>query len=186
MVLTAGYQSSGPHHSSAGYGYSLTEGSNLSCPCKYCPSPYFYKYLSHYHIFHDISFHWDLSLVTAGEILSNSSPALCQGLPQLPLPASQVAVIKNPPANAGETRDADSIPGLGRSPGVGNCNLLFCSCLENPMDRGALWAVVHGVTKSQTWLSTLAHAHAHTSTSQPGVLTFQMPCELVLFFTLWS
>ena len=67
MVLTAGYQLSGPHHSSAGYGYSLTEGSNLSCPCKHCPPPYFYRYLYHYHIFHNISFHWDLSLVTAGE-----------------------------------------------------------------------------------------------------------------------
>ena len=45
------------------------------------------------------------------------------------------------------------IPGSGRSPGEGNGNLLQYSCLENPMDRGAWWATVHGVTKSQTRLS---------------------------------
>ena len=46
-----------------------------------------------------------------------------------------------------------SIPGSGRSPGEGNGNPLQYSCLENPMDRGAWWATVHGVTKSQTQLS---------------------------------
>ena len=45
------------------------------------------------------------------------------------------------------------IPGSGRSPGEGNGNPLQYSCLENPMDGGALWATVHGVTKSRTWLS---------------------------------
>ena len=45
------------------------------------------------------------------------------------------SVVKNPPANAGDTRDAGLIPGLGRSPGEGNGNLLQYSCLENPMDR---------------------------------------------------
>ena len=45
------------------------------------------------------------------------------------------------------------IPGLGRSPGGGNSNPLQCSCLENPMDRGALWATVQGVAESQTGLS---------------------------------
>ena len=47
------------------------------------------------------------------------------------------AVVKNSPANAGDIRDADSIPGLGRSPGVGNGNPHQCSCLKNPMDRRA-------------------------------------------------
>ena len=47
-----------------------------------------------------------------------------------------------------------SIPELGRSPGGGNGNPLQCSCLVNPMDRGAWWATVPGVTKSWTWLST--------------------------------
>ena len=59
-------------------------------------------------------------------------------------------MVKNPPANAGDVRDAGSIPGLGRSSGEGNGNPLQYSCLRNPMDRGALWAIVHGVTKSQT------------------------------------
>ena len=55
--------------------------------------------------------------------------------------ASQVVlVVKNPPANAADIRKEDSIPGLGRSPGEGNGNPLQCSCLENPMDRGAWWA----------------------------------------------
>ena len=47
-----------------------------------------------------------------------------------------------------------SIPGLGWSPGKGNGNPRWSSCLQNPMDRGAWWAIVHGVTKSWTWLST--------------------------------
>ena len=46
-----------------------------------------------------------------------------------------------------------SIPGLGRCPGEGNGNPLQYSCLENFMDRGAGWATIHGVTKSQTRLS---------------------------------
>ena len=55
-----------------------------------------------------------------------------------------------PSGNAG---DASLIPGLGRSTGVGNGNPLHYSCLETSMDRGAWWAIVHGVAKSQTWLS---------------------------------
>ena len=49
------------------------------------------------------------------------------------------AVVKNPPANAGDVRDMGSVPGSGRSRGEGNGNPLQYSCLENPMDRGALW-----------------------------------------------
>ena len=59
-------------------------------------------------------------------------------------------VVKNPPANAGDTGDAGLIPRLGRSPGKENGNPLQDSCLENLMDRGAWWATVHGVAKSQT------------------------------------
>ena len=52
--------------------------------------------------------------------------------------ASQVTlVVKNPPANAGDLRDTGSIPGLGGSPGGGHGNPLQCSCLEDPVDRGA-------------------------------------------------
>ena len=56
-------------------------------------------------------------------------------------------MVKNPPASAGDT---GSIPGSGRSPGEGNGYPLQYSCLENPMDRGAWQAAVHGVAKSQT------------------------------------
>ena len=62
------------------------------------------------------------------------------------------SVVKNPRANVGATRDAGSIPGSGRSPGGGNGNSLQYSCLENPMDKGAWWATVQGITKSQTQL----------------------------------
>ena len=63
------------------------------------------------------------------------------------------SVVKNLPANAGDTGCPSSIPGLGRSPGEGNGNLLQYSCPENPMDRGAWPSTVHGVTKSWTQLS---------------------------------
>ena len=67
------------------------------------------------------------------------------------LGASQVAlVVKNPHANAGDIRDVGSIPGWGRSPAVGHGNPLQYSCLENPMDRGTWWAIVHEVTDRQT------------------------------------
>ena len=69
------------------------------------------------------------------------------------------SVVKNPPAKAG---DSDLIPGLGRSPGERNGNPLLYSCLENPMDREAWRATVHGVTKTQTLLS---NEHFHLSTS---------------------
>ena len=70
---------------------------------------------------------------------------------------SQVApVVKNPPVHAGDIRDADSVPGLGRSLGEANGYPLQYSCLENLMDTGAWWAIVHGVTKSWTRLSNLA------------------------------
>ena len=53
-------------------------------------------------------------------------------------------VVKISPTNAQDIRDAGSIPGLGRSPGDGNGNILQYSRLETPMDRGACWAAVHG------------------------------------------
>ena len=59
------------------------------------------------------------------------------------------SAVKNLPPNAGDT---GLIPGLGRSPAIGNGNPLQYSCLENPMDRGAWWATVHQVAKSQTQL----------------------------------
>ena len=59
-----------------------------------------------------------------------------------------VLVVKNLPANAGDLRDAGLIPGSGRCPGGGHGSPLQYSCLENPMERGAWGATVHGVAKS--------------------------------------
>ena len=59
-------------------------------------------------------------------------------------------MVKKLPANAGDVRDTDSIPRLGRSPGGEHGNLLQYSCLDNPMDKGAWWAMVHRVAKSWT------------------------------------
>ena len=60
------------------------------------------------------------------------------------------AMVTNLAANEGDAGDVGSIPGSGPSPGGGNGSPLQYSCLENPMDRGASWAIVHGVTKSWT------------------------------------
>ena len=66
---------------------------------------------------------------------------------------SQVALVaKNLPANTGDARYLGSIPGLGQSPGGGNGTLLQNSCLNNPTERGAWRATVHGATKNQTQL----------------------------------
>ena len=96
-------------------------------------------------------------------------------------------LVKNPPANSGGTRDSASIPGLGRSPGGGNGNLFQYSCLENPMDKGACRATVHGLAKSRIWLSpacvhTHTHARAHTHTHTPG-LGFSMRGSLARYQT---
>ena len=73
--------------------------------------------------------------------------------------ASQVVLVvknlpakkkKNLPANAGDLRDVGLIPGSGRSPGGGHDNPLWYSCLENPTDRGAWWAIVHRGEKGRT------------------------------------
>ena len=68
---------------------------------------------------------------------------------------------RDPPANSGDVRDMCSIPGSGRSPGGGHGNLLQYSCLENSMDRGAWWAMVHGAAKSRTRLK-----RQHVSTNE--------------------
>ena len=67
-------------------------------------------------------------------------------------------MVKNPPANAGDARDMDLIPGLGRYPGGEHGNPLQYSCLENSMDREAWQAIVHGVTKELDMTE-----HIHTS-----------------------
>ena len=75
--------------------------------------------------------------------------------------ASQVVLaVKNPPASAGDIRDGGSISGLGWSPGGEHSSPLHYPCLENPMDWGAWWAIVHRVAKSWKqlkWLSVHAY-----------------------------
>ena len=66
------------------------------------------------------------------------------------------SVVKNPSASGGNPRELGSIPGLERSPRGGNGNPLQYSCLENSMDRGAWWAIIHGVTKGS---GTTDHTH---------------------------
>ena len=89
-------------------------------------------------------------------------------------------MVKNPPV--GDVRDTGSMPGLERSPREGNGNPLQYSCLENAMDRGAWWAIVHGVTKSRIQLKRLnmhrpkewkeKHNFQMYIEEQPEVVTF--------------
>ena len=71
-------------------------------------------------------------------------------------------MVKNLSANAGDIRDAGSIPRWERSPGGGHGNPLQHSCLENSMDRGAWWATVHGVAQSWTQLKQLSMQETHS------------------------
>ena len=75
------------------------------------------------------------------------------------------SVVKSLPANAGDVGDSGLIPRLGRSPGARHDHPLQYSCLENPMDRGAWWATLHGVAKSQIWLNNWAQIPAESSLS---------------------
>ena len=76
--------------------------------------------------------------------------------------ASQVAQwVKKLPANAGDTGDMGSIPGPGRSPGGGHGNPFQYSYLENPMNRGALWATVHRITKKSDMTEVTEQAGTH-------------------------
>ena len=89
-------------------------------------------------------------------------------------------MVKNPSANAGDTRDVGLISGSGRSPGVGNGNPLQYSCLENPMDRGAWRATVHGkdYSRHHVWLFP---PHQATLQHQQHVLEFDSICAPGLF-----
>ena len=91
-----------------------------------------------------------------------------------------VLAVKNPPVNAGDIRDVGLIPGSGRSPGGGHGNPLQYSCLENPMDGGAWWAAVHGVSKSRTQLSDFTftfhfHALEKETATHSSVLAWRIP-----------
>ena len=92
-------------------------------------------------------------------------------------------MVKNPPASVGDVADVGSIPGLGRSPGGGHGNPLQYSCLENLIDRGAWWATVHRVPKSQ--LKQLSTAHPSTQLcgeKHPRRGIMRHPCGGTVYF----
>ena len=86
------------------------------------------------------------------------APCICPAMPrwfraaqcEFQVPKQMALVVKNTPANAGDIKDTGSLSGSGRTPGGGHSNPLQYSCLENPMDRGAWRAIIHGVAKSRT------------------------------------
>ena len=89
------------------------------------------------------------------------------------------AVVKNLPANAGDARETGSIPRLGRSPEGRNGNPLQYSCQKTSMDREAWQATIHGVSKTQTWLST------HTPLLQFSILSlFSYSSDNLCFYVL--
>ena len=91
---------------------------------------------------------------------------------------SRVAkLVKSLPANAGDTRDVGSIPRSGRSPGVGNDNPFWYSCLGNPMDRGVWKATAYGVTKESD-LTEYACIQALTPRTVDAAGTQNIPNEL--------
>ena len=99
---------------------------------------------------------------------------------------SQVAlVVKNPLANAGDKRNSGSIPGSGRSPGGRKGKPLQDSCLENSRDRGVWWATVDGVTKSGTWLSSLAHMRS-TESQHPVSPSLGVGCSQKRLLCCWE
>ena len=73
-------------------------------------------------------------------------------------------LVKNSPADTGDTRDTSLIPGSGRASGEGNGKPLYYTCLENSTDRGACQTTVHGAAESQTQLNVCVRAHTHTHT----------------------
>ena len=88
-------------------------------------------------------------------------------------------MVKNPPASAADIKDMGWITGLGSSPGEGNGNPFQYSCLENSMDRGAWWAIVLGVLKSQTGLKRLS-THAFLKCNSSKSLWLAVPNMLLM------
>ena len=118
---------------------------------------------------------WKLSQLNSPSSLLRTFKSLFGSISVFPR-ASQVAIVgKNPPANAGDVRDAGLIPGLGRCPGGGHENPLHILAWRLSMDRGAWRATVRGVAKSRTQLKRLS---THTCTVFPN----HSACGLPVFF----
>ena len=94
---------------------------------------------------------------------------------------------KESAASARDTRDVGLIPGSGRSPGVGNGDLLQYSCLQSSTDRGDWRATVHGVTKSWTWLKWLStHIRVHQETeTTAGILVVKVRKKVKSLSRVW-
>ena len=104
----------------------------------------------------------------------------------VPRAATWALVVKNPPANAGDIRNAELILGLGRSPGGGHGDSLQYSCLENPMDRGAWWAAVHR-SQSRTQLKRLStHTCKSTHTADWLAINFEVPTNPLGSIIFWD
>ena len=89
------------------------------------------------------------------------------------------SVVKNPPASAGNAGDMGLIAGSGRSPGVGNSTYSIILAWENPMDRGAWWATVYGIAKSQTQRSTHAYIDMH------DYMSLYIFCQITYYTKSW-
>ena len=91
-------------------------------------------------------------------------------------------MVKNPPANTGDSRDSSRISGLGRFPGVGNSNLFQYSCLENSKDRGAWQATVHEVAELDATehmrVPSPSPRHTHNVKKQPKNVITNMQEEM--------
>ena len=106
---------------------------------------------------HSVLFHaFSFSLMWTDWRHKEGNLTLRWDLRRMALTAEVALVVKDPPASAGDTRDTSLIPGLGRSPGGGHGNHSSILAWRIPMDRGAWWATVHRVAKSQTWLKQLS------------------------------
>ena len=120
-----------------------------------------------------------LALCHQGKEARGDEYSLPSGTPTLGFPGD--SVVKNLLVNEG---NMGLIPGLERSPGEGNGNLLQYSCLGNPMDRGAWQATFHGVAKSQTWLSNNNHRFGLPSWQSNTHATYATILNIKLH--LWS
>ena len=119
---------------------SVAQSCPILCDPMHCSTPGL-PVLQHFLEFAQIHVHW------VSDAIQPPRPLLYMKGAK-PLGASQVAlVVKNLPANAGDARDTGLIPGSRKPLGGVNGNPLQYSCLENPMDRGAWWATVHGGLK---------------------------------------
>ena len=100
---------------------------------------------------------WSKIYLFCASMMHQVKTSLGNTCPQLTLGFPGGTVVKRQPVNGGDARDWGLTPGWGRFPGEGNGNPLQYSCLENFMDRGALWAIGYRIAKDQTWLSEWAH-----------------------------